>query len=202
MVDKIHKKQVRLGVHWGNDWIDQCVVGFTKDNSFVFIPKQQSKGGEMEFGLSNLRNGVFGNHQMTHQYNISQGCHISLHPKKQVMHFRESYPGEIIFERKIEWFPVNQAFNLLHYFSPPLDKCNKSLKQPTFFTPIATNYQASLHIKVDIFPRGAREHYPQGNSLWIYWGYCPGYLARVSFNLINQRVKAIVYWPDDSKLTL
>ena len=118
------------------------------------------------------------------------------------MHFRENYPGKIIDERKINWFPVIKPFNLLYLYSPPLDQCFFSRKQTPFFSPISVDYKNSVQVKVDIFPRDTKTHYPNKNSIWIFWGYCPDYLVRISLNYINKRVPALIYWPLGSELKL
>ena len=118
------------------------------------------------------------------------------------MHFREVYPGKILYERKINWFPVLKPFNLLFLYSPPLNACETTLKQSSFFTPVPDNYDNSILLKLDIFPRNTSQHNPIDNSLWIFWGYSPNYLVRVSFILINQKTDPLLYWPNDSELKL
>ncbi|OGK25271.1 hypothetical protein A3A46_03580 [Candidatus Roizmanbacteria bacterium RIFCSPLOWO2_01_FULL_37_13] len=202
IVNKLDKKKAKLGVHWQNKWINFCSVNFTADGSFIFSSKFHNNKKTIEVGTSRLINQTFINHKREHNHTISNGCHISLHPKKQVMHFRENFPGKILYVREFRWFPVNIPFNLLYLYTFPLDICFADKKKCHFFTPIQDHYTSSIQLKVDIFPRNTQKHFPNKNSVWIFWGYCPDYLVRVSFNLISQRVPALIYWPEDRELKL
>ncbi|HCR35952.1 hypothetical protein A2130_00310 [Candidatus Woesebacteria bacterium GWC2_33_12] len=201
-VSKLDKKESRLGVNWRNKWINFCSVNFTEDGSFIFSSKFHNNKEPIEVGTSRLVGQTLVNHKKEQNHIISNGCHISLHPEKQVMHFRENFPGKILYTRKFHWYPVDTPFNLLYLYSPPLDTCLADKKKCPFFTPIQDNYTSSIQLKIDLFPRDTQEHFPQKNSVWIFWGYCPRYLVRISFNLINQRVPALIYWPEDSELKL
>lgn len=141
IVKKYDKRKARLGINWNNGWIDFCSVDFKSDGTFIFVSKFHS--GNIEFGNAKLENNSFQNQEKDNTISIKNGCHISLHPQKQIMHFRENYPGKIIDERKINWFPVTKAFNLLYLFSPPLDQCTFSDKPTPFFSPISTTYKTA-----------------------------------------------------------
>jgi hypothetical protein len=195
IVKKVDKKDVRLGVHWNNKWINFCTLDLKRDNSLIFISKFHQEGN-LGFGTSNLAKNNFINHQQTDYHEIKNGCHISLHPKKQVMHFKESSTGKILFERKMNWFPVIKPLKLLYLYSPPLDLCDESDKSTQFFTPIPNNYKDSIQVKVDIFPKNTMEHYVPRTAAWIFWGSNTEYLVRVIFNLIGQRVTSRIYWPN------
>jgi len=201
IVKKIDEKETRLGVNWRDKWINFCSVNFTKDGSFIFSSKFHN-GGPIEIGSSELAKQTFVNHKKEQSHVVAGKCHISLHPEKQVMHFRENFPGKILCKREFTWFPVKVPFNLLYLYSPPLDMCLADNKKCPFFTPIPNNYTNSVQLKVDVFPRNTQEHFPNKNNIWIFWGYCPYYLVRISFNLINQRVQPLIYWPEDKILGL
>src|SRR3989338_11441174 len=134
-------------------------------------------------------------------HKLHNGCHITLHPRKQrfqsIMHFRKN-AGEILETRRINWFPVTSPFNLLRLYSLPLDLCVSDKKQLSFFAPFPDDYTNSVQVKIDIFPRQTVEHFPNQQSVWIYWGYCPNYLVRISFNLLDQKTSALLYCPGDS----
>lgn len=200
IIKKHTKRKARLGLNWNNGWIDFCSVDFKSDGTFIFVSKFHT--GNIEFGNAEIKDNSFHNQEKDNSLNIKNGCHISLHPKKQIMHLKENSLGKIIDKREINWFPVTKPFNLLYLFSPPLDQCIFSKKPTHFFSPISTNYKDSIQVKVDIFPRDTKVHYPNTNSIWIFWGYCPNYFVRISFNLINQRIQALIYWPLGSKLIL
>ena len=83
----------------------------------------------------------------------------------------------------------------------PLDLCPQSEKKETFITPVDEKYKDSLLLKIDIFPRDIKEHFPYDRSIYVI-GYCPNYLVRISVMLAKQRTSALLYWPEDSNLNL
>lgn len=197
IINKISKKQVRLGLLWNNSFINFCTIGFTVDNTLIFTSKFHIKQGTLEIGTSRIYNNQIIEQKKSDEYEIKNGCHISLHPRGQVMHVRENSRGKVLSEKRFEWFPVKNPFHLLSLYSPPLDKCVKSQKTTPFFAPTPKGYKDSILVKVDIFPRNTTQHFPYLTSIWIYWGYCPEYLVRASFILSNQRSSPVIYWPLD-----
>lgn len=202
IIKKASKKQVRLGLFWNNYFINFCTIGFTTDNTLIFTSKFHNQEGSLEIGTSKILDGQAVEHQPTNSYKIKKGCHISLHPREQIMHVRENPKGRVLSEKIFNWFPVQKPFHLLSLHSPPLDKCITSNKRTPFLAPAPTNYRDSVLLKVDIFPRRTEQHFPYNNCIWVFWGYCPEYFARVSFILTMKRTPAIIYWPvDDGLLT-
>ena len=45
IIKKVDKREVKLGVHWKNYWINFCTLNFTSDNSFIFSSKFHSQDG-------------------------------------------------------------------------------------------------------------------------------------------------------------
>jgi len=197
VIKKVSKKQVRLGLMWNSSFINFCTIGFTGDNTLIFTSKFHIKDGMLEIGTSRVHKNKIIGQQPSDMFEIKGGCHISLHPRGQIMHFRENSNGKVLSEKRFNWFPVKEPFHLLNLYSPPLDECVTSLKAAPFFAPIPKGYKDSVLLKVDIFPRNVTEYFPYLTSIWIFWGYCPEYLVRASFILTNQRSAPILYWPLD-----
>jgi hypothetical protein len=202
IIKQISKKQVRLGLLWNNSFINFCTIGFTGDNTLIFTSKFHNKKGALEIGATKIYKDQTIEPQQAYLYEIKNGCHISLHPRCQVMHVRENPNAKVLSEKKFNWFPVQNPFHLLSLHSPPLDECVKSQKTTPFLAPVPQGYKDSILLRVDIFPRNATQHIPYPTSIWIFWGYCPEYWVRASFILSNQRSSPIIYWPlDDGTLT-
>ena len=197
IIKKITKKQIRLGLLWHNSFISFCTLGFTADNSFIFSSNFHIREGLLEIGTTK----VYKNQQMKHlgsnSCEIKNGCHISLHPRGQVMHIRENQNGPVLSEKTFNWFPVKKTFHLLSLHSPPLDECEKSKKTTPFLAPAPQDYKDSILLQVDIFPKETKQHFAHPKTIWFFWGYCPEYLVRVSFILSGQRCSAILFWPVD-----
>jgi len=205
----IHKdsKNFRLVVKWGMENIDLGNIQFSKDGSLVLISKFHSDkniGSAVECGTTRFKYNKFDSHTPEKSFPVENGFHISLHPGKSgcpKMHFRRHYPGEVLCERKFNWFPVEKPFNLLYFYTMPLDLCEKSEKKETFITPIDFNYKDSLLLKIDILPRDIKEHFPYNKSIYVL-GCCPNYFVRISVLLAKQRTVALLYWPEDEELKL
>jgi hypothetical protein len=203
VIAKKDGKKTRLGIHWRKKWINFCSVQFLKDGSLVFTSKFHNSAPIINIGSARqIKEGFTLHTQTPEQHELDQGCHISLHPRGQSMHFRKNSGGKILHTRAIKWFPVVAPFNLLCLYSLPLDMCVFDNKQQNFFAPFPDEYTNSVQVVVDIFPRQTTEHFPHQQSVWIYWGYCPDYLVRITFNRLEQRTPALLYWPTDSNLTL
>lgn len=203
-IDFKNTKGFRLVIKNGNKNIDLGNLEFKTDGSLIFISKFHSDkeyDSTVQFGTSRFKNNQFHTHIPEKSLSVKDGFHISLHPKSQKMHFRRHYPGEILYERSINWFPVNTPFNLLYLYTLPLDLCSQSKKKETFITPVDQKYNDSLLLKIDIFPRNTKEHFPYDNSIFVI-GYCPNYLVRVSLMLAKQRTAALLYWPEGNNLEL
>lgn len=201
-------KKLPIVIKWGSKRIHLGEAEFLKNGSLVFessLHSNKKVDSTIQFGTSNFKDGKFNNKASDSTFPIGSGFHASLHPrsggKPAAMHFREHYPGKIIDRREIDWFPVTKPFNLLRLYTLPLDLCPISQKQSTVITGIDTNYNDSLEIVVDIFPRETETHYPKAKSAEI-WGVCPNYLVRVSIILAKQRTPALIYWPIDDRLEL
>lgn len=200
VIKQIAKKQVRLGLLRNSAFINFCTIGFTEDNSLIFTSKFHVKEGMLEIGTSRAYKDRIVQHPPSEMFKIKTGSHISLHPRGQVMHLRENPKGKVLSEKKFDWFPVRKPFHLLNLYSPPLDQCTASQKTTPFFAPAPKGYKDSVLLKVDIFPRNVTEHFPYRESIWMFWGYCPQYLVRVSFILTNQRNDPMLLWPLDDGL--
>lgn len=201
-------KKLPLVVAWGGKQIHIGDLEFLKDGSLVVkstFHNDSSVGPVLEFGTSNFKDNKFHNRSADKTVPVSKGFHITLHPASgdsvAAMHFREHYPGPILFRREIEWFPVATAFNLVRLFTMPLDVCAASQKKVTVETAIDPNYNDSLEWVVDVFPSDVKTANPYPNCIEI-WGFCPDYRVRVSIMLAKQRTAALVYWPEDKELTL
>lgn len=196
-------KKTRLGIHWKGQWINFCTVEFLKDGSFVFSSKFHNSAQSIDIGSAKQTKEGFVLHtENSNQYTIENGFHITLHPRGQVMQFRKNFGGPILRKREINWFPVNTPFNLLHLYSPPLDICETESRKPDFIAPFPDEYTNSISMTIDIFPRNTEEHINYTSSIWVFWGWCPNYLVRVSFNKLNERTSALLLWPNDSNLIL
>jgi hypothetical protein len=203
IVAKKDGKKTRLGIHWKNGWINFCSIQFLKDGSMVFSSKFHNSAPNIDIGSARqFKEGFTLHTQSPERHELDNGCHITLHPKGQSMHLRKNSSGEILETRKINWFPVTVPFNLLTLYSLPLDLCPFDKRQPNFYAPFPDEYTNSVQVVVDVFPRQTTEHFPNQQSVWIYWGYCPDYFVRVSFNRLEQRTPALLYWPKDSNLSL
>lgn len=203
-IDFKNTKGFRLVIKWGEKKIDLGNIEFKTDGSLIFVSKFHSdKSIEpiIESGISRFKDNKFHSHVPEKKFSIDDGFHISLHPKSQKMHFRRHLPGEILYERSMNWFPVTQSFNLLYFYTLPLDLCKKSQKKETFITPVDPSYKDSLVLKIDIFPRDTKEHFPYDKSISVI-GFCPNYVVRVSVMLAKQRTAALLYWPVSSELEL
>jgi hypothetical protein len=201
-------KKLPVVVAWGDKRIHVGGLELLKDGSLVVESTFHSDGAvgpSLEFGTSNFKDGKFHNHSADKVVPVQRGFHITLHPASTTnpaaMHFREHYPGAILFRREIDWFPVKTAFNLVRFFTMPLDSCTTSQKQVTVETAIDPKYTGSLEWTVDVFPVDVKTAKPYQNSIKI-WGHCPNYRVRVSIMLAKQRTAALAYWPEDSELSL
>lgn len=201
-------KKLPIVIAWGDRHIHIGSLELLKNGSLVVestFHSDSSVGPTLEFGTSNFKDGKFHNHGADKTVPVGKGFHITLHPadgpNKATMHFREHYPGAILFRREIEWFPVETAFNLARFYTMPLDLCATSEKHVTVETAVDPNHKDSLEWTVDVFPLDVKEAKPYKNSIEI-WGHCPNYRVRVSIMLAKQRTAALVYWPEDSELTL
>lgn len=206
--DVRQSKKMPIVIKWGEKRIYLGEAEFLKDGSLIFESSQHSSkeaGATIEFGVSNFKDSGFHNSPADNVKLAGSGHHISLHPPKDnklgVMHMREHSPGNILYRREIDWFPVTKPFNLLRLFTLPLDVCPISQKVPTVITAVDPNYKDSLEVIIDIFPPDTEQHHPIDKSAEI-WGVCPNYLVRVSIALAKQRTAALIYWPEDSKLEL
>jgi hypothetical protein len=203
-IDFKKTKSFRLVIKWGDKKIDFGNIEFKTDGSLIFISKFHSDKSihpTVEFGRSIFKDNQFSSHIPEKNLAVEDGFHISLHPKKQKMHFRRHYPGEILYERNIDWFPVRKPFNLLHFYTLPLDLCKESPKKETFLTAVDPNYKDSIFLKVDLFPRDTKEHVPYEKSIHVM-GVSPNYLVRISLMFAKQRTPAMLYWSEDSVLEL
>ncbi len=201
-------KMMPITIKWGEKSIYLGEVEFLKDGSFIFessLHSSKEAGATIEFGVSNFKDNKLRNSPVDNIKLIGSGHHVSLHPLKDdkpgVMHVREHSPGDILYRREIDWFPVVKPFNLLRLFTLPLDTCPVSQKKPTVITDVDPNYKDSLEMVIDIFPPDTEQHHPINKSAEI-WGVCPNYLVRVSIILAKQRTAALMYWPEDNKLEL
>lgn len=203
-IDFKNTKGFRLVIKWGDKNIDLGNLEFKTDGSLIFISKFHSDkafDSTIQFGTSRFKDNMFHSHIPEKSVSVTDGFHISLHPKRQKMHFRRHSPGEILYERDINWFPVQTPFNLLYFYTMPLDLCPQSKKKETFITPVDERYKDSLMLKIDILPRDTKEHFPYDKSIYVI-GYCPHYLVRISLMLAKQRTPALIYWPEDNILEL
>lgn len=201
IIAKVERKDIRLGIHWSNVWINCCSLGFSSDNSFYFSSKFHSRGN-LEFGPAILKDNHIFNQRPDQFHSVANGFHVSLHPKGRCMHVKDNQNKKILFKKQIEWYPVKRPFNLLVLYSPSLDSCTPETDKSDFYTQVPDRYKDSIQIRVDIFPRETKEHHPFIRSIWIFWGRCPDYLVRVSMNLIERRTPALLYWPNDNTLHL
>jgi len=183
-----------------SSFINFCKIGFTGDNTLIFASNFHVIDGALEIGTTRVYKNKIVEQQPSDMFKIKSGCHISLHPRGQVMHLRENSKGKVLSEKRFNWYPVKEPFHLLNLYSPPLDQCTASQRTTPFFAPAPKGYKDSILLKVDIFPRNAKEHFPYCESIWEYWGYCPDYLVRVSFILTNQRIDPMLLWPLDDGL--
>lgn len=191
-------KYARFQLEWRGNRIDFAKVEFREDGTFVFISSFHNDletNPKMEIGdLKKIQDKFY--HVKTRiSGNSSSGMHISLHPREQVMLYGNN---KKVDRREITWFPVNKPFNLLYSFSPPIDTCKTSRKKSEMFFQIPTDYKDSVAMKLDIYPHAPQVEVPYG----VRWGYCPNYLVKASFALINQRTYAIIAWPIDNVLEL
>ena len=177
-------------------------IEFLKDGSLVFKSKFHGSldyGETIEFGNANLIKNQFLNTPSDNVREIGKGFHISLHPAKEnkpaVMHFREHYPGKILYRCEFDWFPVLKSFKLIHMFTMPLDICSVTEKKATIEKCISPGYKDSLELIVDIFPTETKQHHPYLNSIEI-WGTCPEYRVRISIMPSKQRTAALIYWQE------
>ena len=148
-------KKFRLVIKQGIRKINLGSIKFSSDGSLVFISKFHSDeniGLAVECGISRFKDNKFNFHVPEKSFPVKSGFHITLHPGNQKMHFRRHYPGEILYERTLNWFPVVAPFNLLYFYTLPLDLCKESLKKETFITPIEKNYKDSLLLKIEGIP--------------------------------------------------
>lgn len=201
-------KKFPIVIAWGTKHIHLGDLEFLKNGSLVLkstLHNDKNVSPIIEFGTSNYKDGQFNNRSADQAALIGKGFHITLHPADNThlaaMHFREHSPGPILFRREITWFPVSIAFNLASLFTMPLDRCSISQKKVTVETAIDPNYIDSLEWVVDIFPKDIKVAAPYSNSVEI-WGHCPDYRVRVSIMFAKQRTPALIYWPEDSELTL
>jgi len=201
IIAKVDKKDTRLGVHWNNLWINCCSLSFASDNSFHFSSNFHIKGN-LQFGSASLKDNYLYQGLPDQNHHVSNGFHTSLHPRGQCIHVKDNQTGKILFKRNIKWFPVAQPFSLLVLYSPPLDCCLTEKDRSKFNAPIPKEYKDSIQIRVDIFPKDTREHFPYIRSIWIFWGRCPEYLVRISINLLGTRTPACLYWASGNELKL
>jgi len=201
-------KKLPIVVAWGKKRVHIGELEFLKNGSLVFESRFHSDdrvGPTIEFGTSNFKDSKFHNRGTDKIANVNRGFHVTLHPAEgansAAMHFREHYPGDILFRREIDWFPVKTPFNLVRLFTMPLDTCSISQKQVSIETAIDPTYKDSLELVVDIFPRDTKTAVPYKNSAEA-WGHCPNYRVRLSIMLAKQRTSALIYWPEDDRLSL
>jgi hypothetical protein len=195
-------KKVRLGVHWRGQWINFCSLGFLADGSLVFSSKFHNSSAQISLGSAKLTDAGFTSLKEEVTHPVGKGFHVTLHPQAQAMHLRKHSPGNILFTRKLEWFPVSTPFNLLRLYSPPLPNSVGDTKSPHFFAPFPDEYENSIEVVIDVFPRDMKEHYPSVAREYMYWGYCPHYFVRVSFNKLAQKTPALIFIQAGSELKL
>lgn len=201
-------KKMPVVVGWGDKRIHMGDLEFLKDGSLVVkstFHNDSNVGQVLKFGTSNYKAGKFHNHDSDKTVEVKKGFHITLHTPNDnnlaAMHFREHSPGPILFRREIDWFPVKTAFNLVRFYTMPLDTCSATQKRVTVETVIDPKYSDSLEWVVDIFPKDVKTAHQYLGSVEI-WGFCPSYRVRVSIMLAKQRTDAFVYWPEDKELVL
>ena len=203
-----NSKKLPIVVGWGDKRIHLGELEFLKNGALVFesrLHNDASIGTITEFGKSNFKDNKFHNSDADQIVSLGRGFHVTLHPpegtKPAAMHYREHYPGDVLFRREIDWFPVKTAFNLLRLYTMPLDMCPSSEKQVTIEKGIDPNYKHSLELVVDVFPRDVKSAHPYPECAEA-WGHCPQYRVRLSMMLAKQRTPALIYWPEDSELSL
>lgn len=197
-------KTVRFILGWRGERINFGKAIFGEDGSFYFssaFHNDVESNPVVEWGISRLAGNQFVHEQITSTERNQKGMHFSLHPRGQVMNVREQSNGRVFFKRQLEWFPVVKPFNLLHVFSLPLKVCKKTTRTSGLIMDIPKEYEKSVELIVDLFPRDTKVHYPY-KSIWVNWGICPNYLVRASFNLSNQITPALVFWPENNILEL
>lgn len=201
VIAKVDRKYAKLGVHWRGSWINFCSLRFTRENSFYFSSKFYYQG-QLQSGTSDLKDNTFCDKKPDGYFAVKNGFHISLHPKGQVMHLKDHATKAIIDERKINWHPVKKAFNFLLLFSPPLDMCQTEKDKSDFNAPIDEQYKDSIRLKLDIYPTETKEHLLSTDSIWVFWGFCPDYKICISMDYARCRTETILYWPENSILSL
>lgn len=201
ILDKRDTRANRFLLSWRSTIIDCCSLNFTSDGSFYFSSSFHTDLN-IEFGVSRKQGNKLVHQEITSNEGNEAGIHFSLHPGGKVMHVKDNKSNKVLYRRKIDWFPVSKPFNLLRLFTPPMTECKPTKKTSGFIMDVPDKFESSLQLIVDIFPRNTKEHHPYKDSLWDNWGYCPHYLVRTSLLITNQKVPALIYWPDDNKLKL
>lgn len=203
VISKKDGKNLRILLEWRKKRINFGTLTFVeKDASLYFTSAFHNGPGATEIELGWLSTKELPENLFSKEVaeNI-QGTHISLHGKGQVMHMRENNSGKILASRRLQWYPVFTPFNLLHVFSPPLVQCPETSRISGIINKIPDEYENSVKLKIDIFPRNTKIHQPE-MAIWENWGYSPNYFVRTSILLPKVNTPALILWPHNEDLSL
>lgn len=196
----IEKQNIRLLLGWRGKLYKFATIERKRDDSLEFFPSSHNKSTEpIEFGKTQLEQNKFNLNDIEKiQYSIHT-LHLSLHPKKQVLHVRENYPGNIIHSRSIQWYPVTKAFNILQFYSLPIDLSEETVKKGLIIK-VPDEYTDSIGMIVNLYPPKTTHVISYENMIDEVHGIWPNYQVHATFFLTNQRTPATLIWSEESFL--
>ncbi len=199
IIDWTNKKECVLLFNYSNQVIDLGKFDFTQDGSLIFTsPFHQD--AELDFGHAKLTGEGFVHLPVGVEKKTTKDFHLSLHPpqansdSRGIFHLRGNR-GVIYLSQELDWFPVNLPFNLFYFFTSPLDQCKISKKHPKLNIQLEEDYNDSLCLKVDIFPRDTNEHVPA--TTHYLWGFSPHYRVRIGIFYPRQRLQSLLLFPEN-----
>lgn len=202
-----NKVPLDLIIVWRGSNIKLGEFKFGKNGSFYFSSPQFDKA-IITTGNSKLQKGNFNITSVNNHYQASKGFHLSLHPpdikyRLGTIQIKTSNPSVPIDRIEINWFPIKKSHKLFHFFTMPLDLCEKTISNnQDFYTPIPDKFNGSLEIICDLLPINdgfvAMPKYT--DTVWDFLGYATKeickYAVHIRLILTNQRLSPQIYYPN------
>jgi len=201
VIGQRNNRNSRILFSWRNTYINFGSYDFRTDGSLVFTSAFHNITDKpIEEGNSAFQEGKF---TLASPDTIKHrnGLHLSLHPRLQVVHLREQASGPILVSRRIQWFPVTQAFNLFYLYTPPMNLSEPTQRRSHLVVPVPDSYEGSLLVKADIFPKDVNS-FQITDTFHVIPGFSPNYNILLTFKMINQIVDPTLIFPTDTNLVL
>lgn len=205
LIEKIlpNRRDVRIGLSWRGNNYRIASASWSMEGLFVFRSAFH-KGSKtpIMWGYANFKDNKFNLSESTTQA-YPNDLHVTLHPPDKThdgkMHVRATNE-EILPENKrhIDWFPVTKPFNLLHFYTPPIDTMPQYSGKLDFLITIPDEIPNSVVVRIDILPPSKMIPLPAATLI----ANTPHFLAIMSFFASTDRLEATILWPTSPELSL